>query len=121
MTHENIAEAPIAITTHRWLYDLLPAPRMMGAVLGPIIGLAIWWLPLGVEPTAHKALAIVAFMLVYWILEPIDYGITALMGCYLFWVLHVTKFSVAFSGFATTSPWFILGVVLLGGKGSRGH
>ena len=82
-------------------------------------GLVIWSLPLGLEPTLQKALAILAFMLVYWMWEPIDYGITALLGCYLFWALHVTKFSVAFSGFATTTPWFVFGVLLLGEAASR--
>jgi sodium-dependent dicarboxylate transporter 2/3/5 len=93
---------------------LLPTPAIFGVVLGPLVGLVVWGLPLGLDPGPHKALAIVALMLVYWILEPIDYGVTALIGCYLFWALQVTKFSVAFSGFANATPWYILGVLLLG-------
>jgi di/tricarboxylate transporter len=37
----------------------------------------------------------------------------------LFWALQVTKFSVAFSGFANATPWYILGVLLLGEAASR--
>jgi anion transporter len=92
---------------------------LLGAVLGPLVGLLIWCLPLGLEPAMHKALAIVAFMLVYWIMEPIEHGITALMGCYLFWACQVTTFSLAFSGFTNSAPWFILGAMLLGEAASR--
>jgi len=54
------------------------SPRMMvGSVLGPLVGLALWFAPMQVEPMAHHTLAIVAFMIVYWITEPIDHGITA--------------------------------------------
>jgi solute carrier family 13 (sodium-dependent dicarboxylate transporter), member 2/3/5 len=105
--------------TARAVCACLTQRTLLGALLGPLAGLVIWWLPLGLEPQAHATLAIVAFMLVYWIVEPIDYGLTALLGCYLFWALQVTPFSVAFSGFATTSPWFIFGVLLLGEAASR--
>jgi anion transporter len=36
------------------------------------------------------------------------------VGCYLFWALGVVKFNVAFGGFATESPWFCFGALLLG-------
>src|SRR5919198_4450999 len=81
-----------------------PSRTVLGMVLGPVVGLLVWCLPLGVAPMAHKALAITAFVVVYWMTEALDYGITALFGCYLFWALGVVKFSVAFSGFASTTP-----------------
>jgi hypothetical protein len=56
--------------------------------LGPIIGLMIWLLPLGLDPTAQKAFAIVTFMVIYWIAEPVDHAVTALIACYLFWSLR---------------------------------
>jgi len=83
------------------------------------VGLSIWWLPFGLEPAAHKALAIAAFMVVYWIMEPIEHGITALLGCFLFWALQVTTFSSAFRGFTHHSPWFIFGALLMGKAASR--
>jgi anion transporter len=94
--------------------------RMLaGALLGPLVGLAMWFAPLPLEAPAHHALAVVAFMIVYWITEPIDHGMTALAGCYLFWVLHVASFSVAFSGFADSTPWFLLGAMLMGEAAAR--
>src|SRR3989442_2485732 len=91
------------------------SPRMMvGSVLGPLVGLALWFAPMQVEPMAHHTLAIVAFMIVYWITEPIDHGITAMIGCFLFWALHITNFETAFAGFADSSPWFLFGAMLMG-------
>jgi anion transporter len=93
--------------------------QLLGIGLGPIIGVLIWLLPLSLDPVAHKAFAITGFMLVYWIMEPIDHGITALMGCYLFWALQVVPFSVAFSGFANSAPWYIFGALLMGEAAAR--
>jgi anion transporter len=91
----------------------------MGAILGPLLGLLIWLLPLGLEPAAHKACAIVAFMVIYWVTVPIDYSLTALSGCFLFWAVNATSFSVAFSGFSSSSPWFVLGALLIGQSAAR--
>src|SRR5438093_12697563 len=96
------------------------SPRMMvGSVLGPLAGLALWLAPIQLEPVAHQTLAIVAFMIVYWITEPIDHGITAMIGCFLFWALHIADFETAFAGFANSSPWFLFGAMLMGEADSR--
>ena len=87
--------------------------------LGPLAGLLLWLLPLPLDPTAQKAFAIVFFMIIYWVTEPVDHAVTALVGCYLFWALHVTTFSVAFSGFGSTTPWFLFGGLLIGEAAAR--
>ena len=87
---------------------------LVGAVLGPVLALLIWFVPLPVPTGARHTLAIVSFMAIYWILEPVDYGLTALVGCYLFWALHIAEFQVAFGGFATDTPWFLFGAMLMG-------
>src|SRR3989442_14788824 len=92
---------------------------MVGSVLGPLVGLALWFAPMQVEPMAHHTLAIVAFMIVYWITEPIDHGITAMIGCFLFWALHIADFEPAFAGFANSSPWFLFGAMLMGEPASQ--
>src|SRR5213596_3564459 len=96
------------------------SPRMMvGSVLGPLAGLALWFAPIQLEPVAHQTLAIVAFMIVYWITEPIDHGITAMIGCFLFWALQIADFETAFAGFANSSPWFLFGAMLMGEAASQ--
>ena len=77
------------------------------------MGLILWTLPLGLEPVQQKTLAIVLFMIVYWIAEPIDHGLTALIGIYLFWALEVAKFPVAFSGFVNSTTWFVFSSLLM--------
>ena len=88
--------------------------HLVGAALGPLIAVAIWFTPLSLEPPAQRALAVVAFMIVYWIAEPIDHGLTAICGCFLFWAVNIAPFEVAFSGFASSTPWFLYGGLLLG-------
>lgn len=87
---------------------------LFGLVSGPLIGLLLWFLPLGLDPKIQHTLAIVTFMIVYWIFEPIDHGLTALGGCYLFWALKIVKFETAFAGFTDNTPWFLFGAMLMG-------
>ena len=87
---------------------------LVGSALGPLAAVAIWFAPLSLEPPAQQALAVVAFMIVYWIAEPIDHGLTAITGCFLFWALNIAAFEVAFSGFADSTPWFLYGGLLMG-------
>jgi anion transporter len=92
---------------------------LLGVLLGPIVGLVLWWLPLGLDPVAQRAIAIVGLMLIYWMTEALDHGLTALMGCLLFWLLHVAPPVVALSGFSTPTPWFMLGGLLIGQAASQ--
>src|SRR5258707_14583841 len=75
---------------------------------------AFWFLPLGIAPQAHKALAVGLFMIAAWVTQVLDHGITGILGCFLFWMLGIAKFETAFSGFADTSAWFLFGAVCFG-------
>src|SRR5262245_61555550 len=76
-------------------------------------------LPLGIEPRAHSALAIGAFMIVSWMTQVLDHGIAGILGCFLFWMFGVARFETAFSGFADTTPWFLFGAICFGLMGSK--
>ena len=95
------------------------AKTKIGLVLGPVVALAIWFAPMKIAPNPKHALAITAFMVIYWMFEPIDYGLTGLAGCFLYWALHVTSFATAFSGFADNTPWFLFGTLILGEAAAR--
>jgi anion transporter len=75
---------------------------------------AFWFLPLGIAPQAHKALAVGLFMIAAWMTQVLDHGIAGILGCFLFWTLGIARFETAFSGFADTSPWFLFGAVCFG-------
>ena len=93
--------------------------HLASILLGPAAAIALWFAHLSSDPAINHALAITAFMVVYWIFEPIDHGITGLIGCYLFWALGVANFATAFSGFADSTPWFLFGAVLIGEAATR--
>ena len=66
------------------------------------------------ENNAKVAFAIASFMIIAWVTEAMQYFLTGLIGCYLFWVFGVVKFETAFGGFASEGPWFTFGALLLG-------
>src|SRR5262245_42598521 len=85
---------------------------------------AFWFVPLDIPPAAHKALAIGLFMIAMWMTQVLDHGIAGILGCFLFWMLGVARFDVAFSGFADASAWFLFGAVcfgLMAGKSGLAH
>src|SRR6202051_1622464 len=81
--------------------------KVVGAILSILVPAAVWFAPLNFDVTARHALAVSAFMFFAWITEAIPHALTGLIGCYLFWVLKVVKFDMAFSGFADQTPWFL--------------
>ena len=85
-----------------------------GRVLSVIVPVALWFIPLGLEPRVQHALAVTAFMIVAWITEAMDHALTGMLGCYLFWALGIVKIDVAFSGFADDTAWFLFGAMLFG-------
>jgi sodium-dependent dicarboxylate transporter 2/3/5 len=87
---------------------------LIGAVLSVGLPVILWFGPLRLEPTAKHALAVASFMIVAWITEILPHAVTGIIGCYLFWVLKVVGFEVAFSGFADQTPWFLFGASLIG-------
>jgi anion transporter len=92
----------------------VPLRVSIGRALCVIVPPIIWFAPLNIEADARHALAITSFMLLAWITEAMDYALTGLIGCYLYWALNVAPFNVAFGGFATDTPWFLLGAILFG-------
>ena len=86
----------------------------LGRIVCILIPLIIWFAPLPIESATKHGLAIASFMLIAWIIEPIDHAVTGLIGCFLFWALGVVQFGVAFSGFANATTWFLFGATLIG-------
>jgi sodium-dependent dicarboxylate transporter 2/3/5 len=91
--------------------DWLDWARQAVTVLVPV---TIWFVPVGLPPAMQHGLSIMAFMVIGWIVEVMDYAITGLIGCFLFWALGIVKIDLAFSGFADSTAWFIFAAMLLG-------
>jgi solute carrier family 13 (sodium-dependent dicarboxylate transporter), member 2/3/5 len=92
---------------------------VVGQILSILVPVIIWFAPLQLEPQAKHCFAVVGFMIVAWITRAMDYALTGLIGCFLFWALGVVRFPVAFSGFASDTPWFLFGALLLGTVATR--
>lgn len=88
--------------------------KLTGYVLAIAVPVALWVAPLSLEPAPKHALAVSSFMIIAWITEILPHALAGLIGCYLFWVLKVAKFDLAFSGFADQTPWFLFGAGLFG-------
>src|SRR3954468_13360267 len=91
----------------------------LGQILCVLVPLALWFAPLDLEPQTKHAFAIVAFMIIAWITQALDYALAGFIGCFLFWALGVVKFPVAFSGFANDTAWFLFGALLIGAIARR--
>jgi anion transporter len=91
----------------------------IGRALCVAVPLVLWFAPLGIEPRTQHGLAIASFMILAWITEALEYALAGFIGCYLYWALGVVPFSVAFSGFATDTPWFLFGAALFGAMATK--
>jgi sodium-dependent dicarboxylate transporter 2/3/5 len=99
-THERSSDASVRLNISRVLCIAVP--------------LMVWFAPLNIAAPAKHGLAITSFMIVAWITEAIEFALAGLIGCFLYWALGVVNFNVAFSGFATDTPWFLFGALLFG-------
>jgi solute carrier family 13 (sodium-dependent dicarboxylate transporter), member 2/3/5 len=113
---DAIAAAGVATQPHR---AGIPLRIGAGRVLCVCVPLLLWFAPLGVDARTTHVFAIAAFMILAWITEAIDYALAGFIGCYLFWALGVVPFGVAFSGFATDTPWFLFGAALFGAMATK--
>jgi sodium-dependent dicarboxylate transporter 2/3/5 len=87
---------------------------IIGQILCVLVPLLVWFAPLPIESITKHGFAIVAFMVIAWITQAMDYALAGFVGCFLFWALGIVKFPVAFSGFANDTAWFLFGALLLG-------
>jgi len=100
--------------------DPATGTRSLVLLIALAIGaLAFRLLPLHIDPRAHSALAIGAFMICGWMTQALDHGITGILGCFLFWMFGIARFETAFSGFADSTPWFLFGAICFGLMGSK--
>lgn len=84
--------------------------RIIGAIFGPICALLVWFTPIeGLTPEAHKLLAIMTLVALWWITEPIPIPVTSLVGPTLCVVLDVVKMKEAFAAFANPMIFLFMG------------
>ena len=84
--------------------------RIIGAICGPLCALLVWITPIeGLTPEAHKLLAIMTLVALWWISEPIPIPVTSLVGPTLCVVCNVVKMKEAFAAFANPMIFLFMG------------
>jgi di/tricarboxylate transporter len=86
----------------------------VGQILCIIVPIVIWFAPLDLEPQTKHGFAVVAFMIIAWITQAMEFALAGFIGCFLFWALGIVKFEQAFSGFANETAWFLFAAMLIG-------
>ncbi|MFQ5881463.1 MAG: SLC13 family permease [Candidatus Methylomirabilales bacterium] len=89
--------------------------RQIRGIIGVAIPLLLWLTPIaGLPPQGQHGLALVAFAILYWVLEPIPPEWTSLLLLILVPFLGVGGLPIAFSGFTTGAFWLVFASLLLG-------
>lgn len=88
--------------------------RNIGLFLGPLISLIIYLLPMpGLSSKAHILAAVIGWVVVWWITEPIPIPVTALLGASLCVVTGVTDAKTALAPFADPIIFLFFGSFII--------
>ncbi|MEW6684187.1 MAG: DASS family sodium-coupled anion symporter [Nitrospirota bacterium] len=93
-----------------------PTRRRLAAVgfaLGPVAALAVWVFPLPVVPQAHALAGLLAWVVIYWITEPIPIPATALLAPVAAVALGVGSAKDVFAPFAHPVIFLFIGSFLI--------
>jgi sodium-dependent dicarboxylate transporter 2/3/5 len=85
-----------------------------GLFLGPIVAIALYAIPMpGISQKAHVLAAIIGWVVVWWITEPIPIPVSALLGAVLCVLFGVASAKVAFAPFADPIIYVFLGSFII--------
>jgi solute carrier family 13 (sodium-dependent dicarboxylate transporter), member 2/3/5 len=91
----------------------------LGRAVTVLVPVIFWFAPIAIEARTKHGLAIALFMILAWMTEALEFALAGFIGCWLYWALGVVPFGVAFSGFATDTPWFLFGAALFGAMATK--
>jgi len=78
------------------------------------VPLLLWFAPLSIEANVQAALAVTSFMILAWMTNVMEYAVTGLIGCLLYWALGIAPAATSFAGFSNSTTWFIFAALMLG-------
>ncbi len=110
--YKDVMEAKETLSAGEERFELWR--NTIGLFLGPLIGLIIYLVPMpALNPTAHILAAILSWIVVWWICEPVPIPISALLGAVLCVLFGVASAKVAFAPFADPIIYLFLGSFIL--------
>jgi len=84
--------------------------HVIGAFLGPICALLVWFTPIeALTPESHKLLAIMTLVAIWWITEPVAIPVTSLIGPTLCVIFGVVSMKEAFAAFGNPMIFLFMG------------
>ena len=88
--------------------------RAIGAILGPIVAIIVWSISIAsISVPAHRLLAIMSLVAIWWITEPVPIPVTSVLGPTLCVILGVAPVEKSFSNFANPMIFLFMGGFLL--------
>ena len=88
--------------------------RTFGLIFAPMIALAVFWTPIdALTLEAHKLLAIMIWVALWWITEPVPIPVTSLLGPTLAVVMGAATVNEAFASFANPMIFLFMGGFIL--------
>ena len=86
----------------RWL------SRAVGLPVAVAVLIVVWFVPFGgLDLITRRTLALMFFTIVLWITRPWAPALTGMLFTILAWLLGLARQEVAFSGFSSSTPWFV--------------
>ncbi|MEO5739563.1 MAG: DASS family sodium-coupled anion symporter [Vicinamibacterales bacterium] len=87
--------------------------QTFGLIVGPLLALAILFMPSALSPAAQRVGAVLALMIVLWMTEALPLAVTALLGPTLCVILGVATAQVAYAPFADPVIFLFIGSFIL--------
>jgi sodium-dependent dicarboxylate transporter 2/3/5 len=87
--------------------------QTIGLFLGPVVFLVLYFIPLGLEPAQQALAAIFAFVIVYWLTEPIPIPVTAVLALAMCVLFGVASADSVFGAFASDTIFLFIGAFII--------
>jgi sodium-dependent dicarboxylate transporter 2/3/5 len=87
--------------------------QTVGLFLGPLVFLVLYFLPLGLPPEQQALAAVFAFVIVYWLTEPIPIPVTAVLALAMCIIFGVASADDVFGAFASSTIFLFIGAFII--------
>ena len=87
--------------------------QTVGLFLGPLVFLVLYLVPLGLPPEQQALAAVFAFVIIYWLTEPIPIPVTAVLALALCIIFGVASGDEVFGAFASSTIFLFIGAFIL--------
>lgn len=87
--------------------------RTLGLFLGPVVGIVLLVIPLGLTPQQQGLAAIMAFTIIYWLTEAIPIPVTGIVAMGLCVLLGVASVDDVFAAFGSPTLFVFIGAFII--------